>query len=378
MNKKTIKEYWFACLCGALVLFALVFYIFGVAGYSSDLEKHNEDLKRTTRSLSELGRKRPTPEWNDALGKSRRELEVQAGAINKALEEADRLVEEYFALEDDGRTRTSTPPGQAYMAKYKSIVVAHWNALEEAYSQVEEKAGAGPGQMPMEGMPGMPGGMPGFPGAPGVAPAPKATQAPKKDEAEARPKGPFICPRAVLAALEPKWLREPVALTLDQAREAQKRYWIIEHLLGIFKEVPILALKAMIIQDEQLEPGAELNGQPFWSSRGVGCSLEISHHNAIELMRRIHQSPLLLRVVGFRQRNLNTAPPGVQSDAVFVSFSEDPGVELQLILKHYDLLGSAEAESIKKGAEQNPPQPGMMPGMPPGMEGSPRPRGGRR
>lgn len=338
---KVLNQYWFAITNGVVFLAFLIFYFVSVSGFEGERKDLDSSLQSKASTLKSMKDRRPTSQWDQNFVINETELNKQAGVVLDYLKAADDEFENFFDLEV-WDVRSSTPPTPAEGPRFKSVLVKKWDVLQDKYAPAppeltEDKADQGSGMAP----PTFGGGIPGeFLGS-----GSKATRIVMDDE---KPLGPFYCLRETLVNLEPTWLRKPWQWDLNEAREAQKQYWLVEQVLDIVEKEKIMALTGFKVMPLKPEPNSEHSGKYLWSSRDMELVVELAASRARTLMKSLEASPLLLRVVGFEQKNLNTAPPGVNSSALFISFKESPSVSLKLHLRHYDSLSNEESDKVKQ------------------------------
>lgn len=337
-----LKAQWFKLVNSLVLAGAIAFYAFSImpTGWQ------NEELKKKIASgvgeFRGLMQKKPTAVWDEELGKSRQALDAQNKAIKEDLKKADLLVESFFSLGDD--STIETPPEVQRLSEYKEKLLQKWIALEERYTAATDLAQTG-GGIPVEmgNRPGLP--VPGLnPMDLDLAAAPDA----KKDEEKKT--YPFLCKRDILRSLQPAWLREAVPLNIFMIKDAQKTYWIAEHVFSILEGAGLSQLSELKIQDDHREANAEQGAVPFWTARDLELEVLIPHAQIRALLQKIHDSPMLLRLTGLSQQDLAAPPKGVECNVPFVSFRENSPVGLKLFLRHYDLINAADLES-QKGRE---------------------------
>jgi hypothetical protein len=356
-----IKEKWFLILNLLIFGGSVALYFTGVSGQSEKRVSEIKALDRSTKSLRNLARQKPTEAWNVALEKTDASLKEQKDYIYSEIVKADKLIHRYYDVANPSIVTDQAPDLGNYLV-YKSNLVKKWDELLEKYTQAPEsgKAGASNSSFIPRGGAGFPPGGEFFPeefadpsffdgGAPGGAPT--AIKSEAVSEEEKKKIKHFRCMPAVIGALEPAWLRnDDVPKTEQDLLDAMKNYWISVEILRVFEVVDIDVLLSVQISPPMQTDAYKLGENMFWGYRDVTAILELESGRADRLWEEFHKSPYLFRLVGFDQKNIIDFPEGVVTDAPHVSFDTLPERQrLTINLWHFDYIQEGEvlaAESV--------------------------------
>jgi hypothetical protein len=292
-----LKKQWFLIVNVILAITSLVIYIMYIMGASGEESAANKKLETGRKALENLARSKPTEAWYAALDSNVKSLEVERDAILKPLKASDDLIHRYFDL--DNRDSIVMTLSEGRYPEFKEMLQEKWNSLARRFS------------------------------------------------AE---KSPFVCKAEVLTSLEPKWLRTAETPgRASEASEAMKRYWIVLETLEILENIGVFGLDKLSVSEVSEDPLYANNGKPFWGIRKIQLTVSLESKKVIELMKMIHESPLLFRLTGFEIKNEMIVPEGVASTADYVVFD---GVERQKCtfdLDHYDLVQEGEELIMEAG-----------------------------
>lgn len=293
-----LKKNWFWVLVGLIALAAAVVYVMFVSGAVEKEAESEKKIDRSMKLMSSLSRKKPTPEWYEVLDGNLKRLDSEKELVMKDLMDSDSAIDAFFDLDQRDTTTMLVPPSSRY-PEFKEMMQIKWSDLIARYG----------------------------------------------DEAS------MTCQVGVLAALEPSWLRNVQNPSSElQVSEAMKRYWIVEELLGVLKESGAVNVSSFKLGRNIERDQYKYNGQLFWGERSLEVSLSLEADLLSGLMRKIHESSFLFRVVGLTLKNVIDAPLGVTSNADFVSFRDPEMQEVTISVHHFDYVKEGEILSFGEGA----------------------------
>lgn len=304
---QALKEYWFVLANLAFFIGVVVFYFVGVDGLNGEKEKIASKFKSQNNTMRQLKVKKPTPVWAEELEKNKNLLANDLKTMITSIENSDDLIEGFVSTEDPSKVVDQLPSLQDRRI-FKENLAKRWAGLQKMYCQNAEG-----GEI--------------------------------KDV-----KDGFVCNASVLQALEPSWLRnEENPQNNLEISEAQKRFWITEEVLRMLKSEKVRALTDLKIDAPISSVKYQNGGKSLWNHRDMTVSVILPTDQTLNLMKKIHNSKMLFRTIGFQQKNIVWAPEGVHSNVEYLHFTKgmEARVELTLNLRHFDYIRDSEESLVE-------------------------------
>lgn len=360
-----IKEKWFLILNILIFGGSIALYFTGVSGQADKRESEIKALERSSKTLRNLARQKPTEAWNEALEKTESSINKHKDYVFSEIVKADKLIHRYYDVSNPSMITDQAPDLGNYLV-YKSNLVKKWDELLEKYTQAPlggKKGSSRPSFSPRGGAGFPPGGDffpdefadPSFFGGDIPGGAPQGIRSEAVSEEEKLKIKHFRCMPSVISALEPSWLRnDDVPKTEQDLLDAMKNYWIAVEVLRIFEVVDIDTLLSIQISPPMQTEAYKLGENMFWGYRDIKATVELEAGKAARLWEEFHNSPYLFRLVGFDQKNIIDFPEGVVTDAPHVAFDKLPERQrLSLNAWHFDYIQEGEvlaAETVSSSS----------------------------
>ncbi len=294
-----LKLYWYGILNALIFLSIVVYYFVSVSSLSGTIEKKSNSLTRSSKSLAAMQSAKPTDEWTKQTQERLDKISNQIKDIKGRQSRSDLVLEQFIDIENPTVLSTHPPTANDY-PRYKESFKSYWDQFKDDYSLIVEK-----GEQP-------------------------------DLEVEAKDKMPFKCSRALMNNLEPSWLNNPVRLTEEMIREAQKSYWVYYHTFKILENAKIIQLNSIAIGSAQNDDLSLNNNIAVRKYFDIKVDFAIGKDQVRDVFEAVRLSPIEISLVSMHQKNINSAPRGVESNALFITFEENPKVSIALTLRIFD------------------------------------------